>query len=228
MSDILLKTFTIMTSKNLIIYTLGTALTVSATQAATVSVGGLILPSVQDRQGTDLVDNSIIQVGYLLGLNPSTDLNVPENSTKIDWNSFVAIAGFGSPKSDGVYDTRISSTFGPGTFFGDGLTFDTETDFGTPSQIPVRLAIRVFDSTTDTDGALFNTFISSKSVFVLEEPNALDPNAGRGDFSVDERGEDGLFWQGTPFLTNVDPIPEPSTSISVLLGLGLLLGSRRR
>jgi len=200
----------------------------TSAHAATVSVGGLVIPSLLDENGLSLADGSIVQVGYLLGLDPSLDLDIPANSLNIDWNSFTAITGIGSPNSVGVNDTRVDSTFGPGTFFGDGLSFETADggDFGTPSGIPVRLAVRVFDSTTGPDGAKFNTFTSSKSVFILENPNDLDPNAGRGDFSVDTAGEAGLFWQGTPFHTTV--VPEPSTSLSALLGLALLVGARRR
>jgi len=217
-----------MIPKYLLISALGFSLLGTAVQAAIVNVGGLVIPSLQDKSGATLPDNSIVQVGYLLGLEPSTDLDVPANAASIDWSSFTAITGVGSPMSTGVFDTRISSTFGSGTFFGDGLTFDTETDFGNPSEIPVRLAVRVFDSTIGISGAQFNTFTSSKSAFILELPDALNPNAGRGDFSIDDAGESGLFWQGTPFRTSVDAIPEPSTSLSALLGLGLLIGARRR
>lgn len=219
-----------MTLKFSLTAALGIVLLGSAVQAATVNVGGLVLPSLLDESGSNLPDGSIVQVGYLLGLDPSVDLNIPVNAMNIDWNSFVALSGAGSPNSAGVNDTRISSIFGPGTFFGDGLSFESSDggDFGSPSVIPVRLAVRVFDSIAGINGAMFNTFTSSKGAFILENPDALNPNAGRGDFSIDDAGESGLFWQGTPFRTTVIAIPEPSTSLSALLGLGLLIGTRRR
>ena len=218
-----------MTHKFLFSSALGLGLMSASVNAATVTVGGLVLPPLMDENGTNpLPDGSIVQVGYLLGLSPSVDLDTPGGFALLDWNSFVPLTGVGSPNSSGINDTRVSSIFGSGTFFGDGLEFESGDggDFGTPTGIPVRLAVRVFDSTTGVN-ALFNTFTSSGDSFILEDPSALDPNAGRGDFSINDVSDSGLFWQGTPFQTTV-AIPEPSTSLSALLGLTLLAGSRRR
>lgn len=195
-------------------------------QAATVNVGGIVLAPFQDAGGNTLPDGSIIQVGYLLGLDPSVDLSNPVNAANIDWNSFTAIAGFGSARDAGNYDTRVSSIFGPGGFFADGLEFDTDTDFGAPSELPVRIALRVFDSTTDTN-ANFNTYTGSSARFILEPPGAVpSPDLGRADIDING-GDSDLVWQGDPFRTTV-AIPEPSTSLSMLLGLGLLASRRRR
>ncbi|YCM45344.1 PEP-CTERM sorting domain-containing protein [Verrucomicrobiaceae bacterium 227] len=218
-----------MTSKSLIITGLRFSLLCSVSQAASVNVGGVVETPFRNSEGNILPDGSIIQIGYLLGVDTSTDLSAPENLAKIDWNSFTALTGFGSPKSADNYDTRVSSIFGEGGFFGDALVFDSETDFGVPSELPVRMALRVFDSSTGTANALFNTYTSSADTFILELPNALDTNAGRADIDIGAGGGDSrIIWQGTPFLTDVEAIPEPSTSLSALLGLGLLIGARRR
>lgn len=215
-----------MTSKSVtIVAGLGLSLLSSVSQAANVSTSGVILPSLQDRSGSTLPDGSIVQVGFLLGLPVGTDLTEPANIASIDWDSFTAITGVGSPNNTGDYDTRTSSIFGAGTFFGENLNFDdADPIFG---GLPVRVAVRIFDSIDAIGNADFNTYTSSNDFFILESPDPLNPNAGRADFSINTEADPGLIWQGTPFQTSV-AVPEASTSLSALLGLTLLLGARRR
>ncbi|MGB0145089.1 MAG: hypothetical protein ACPGAP_09980, partial [Akkermansiaceae bacterium] len=58
-------------------------------QAVSVNVGGIILAPLQNSDGSsNLPDGSIIQVGYLLGIGNSGDLDTPAAIAAIDWNSF--------------------------------------------------------------------------------------------------------------------------------------------
>ena len=197
-------------------------------QAVSVNVGGIILAPLQNSDGSsNLPDGSIIQVGYLLGIGNSGDLDTPAAIAAIDWNSFTPITGLGSPRDSGSYDTRVTSLFSPAGFFADGLAFDSDLDFGSPSGLPVRIALRVFDSTTATVGANYNTYTGVDDRFLLELPAPPDTSAGRADIDIDSAGQAGIVWEGTPFRTDL-VIPEPSSSMALILGSLLLLGRSRR
>jgi hypothetical protein len=196
-------------------------------QGANITLSGLVLPTLQDAGGNALDDGSVVQVGYLLGLSTGQDLSDAGNVANIDWTSFTALTGQGSENSTGDFDTRISSLFGSGTFFGENLVFD-DADAIFAQGLPVRVAVRVYDSVSDITGAPYNTYTSATDAFILESPDALNPNAGRADFSINDVSDSGLIWQWdeTPFQTGA--IPEPSTILSSFLVIGMLLGRRRR
>lgn len=197
-------------------------------QGANITLSGLVLPTLQDADGNALDDGSVVQVGYLLGLSTGQDLSDAGNVANIDWSSFTALTGQGSANSAGDFDTRISSLFGSGTFFGENLVFD-DADAIFAQGLPVRVAVRFYDSVSDTTGANYNTYTSATDAFILESPDALNPNAGRADFSINDVSDSGLIWEGTPFQTSeLDAIPEPSTILSSFLAFGMLLGQRRR
>ncbi|MDA7882082.1 PEP-CTERM sorting domain-containing protein [Akkermansiaceae bacterium] len=199
------------------------ALTIGGAQAATVQISGSTFVNFRDSGGNPLAVGSAVQIGYFSGVDPTTS---GADFTPSDWNSFQAILGI---------DTSIASTgfrtqsFGAGfeAVFNDSVEIDT-ADLGLPDSYPVRLGFRFFDTTGDsTTGSNFNTVVRDDGNWLFNDPDgfaATPPSPGISGDTPD------LFWQDStnPFSTSISAIPEPSTSLSALLGLALLAGARRR
>jgi len=197
--------------------------------AATLTLQGNGLSTLFDSTNVRLVDTSIVQVGYFLGVDSNLS---PEDFTELNWASFTPLTGDGSPNPRVDIRTRtqgaFTSVYSLGTVTLDDAGGDTIPPF------PIRFGVRIFD-TTDPAGlatADYNTTSSSvdgwKDTGVVTNPPTPNPNLG---FAQGGTGANpALFWQDSanPFLTSITVIPEPSTSLSVLLGLSLLTGARRR
>ena len=205
--------------------TLSIAVAISASAySATLNIGGTSFVPFNGQDGANLPDGSIIQLGYFLGLDPQTD---PSTFDDDQWNLFTPILGIGAPISD---SRNIATDFGTGEF-DLGIAFDTEVD-SLPA-FPVRIAVRIFDSTTTIDDqTFFNTLSSNTDDWILELPQGtpITPGTGRADLNIDSAGQADLFFQDNDnrFATSIQPIPEPGTSLTAFLGAALLLGARRR
>lgn len=201
--------------------------------AAVFSVSGATAWSLYDSTGTTpLAAVSIVQLGFFPSIDASVD---PATYTPAQWSSFVPIAGLGSlnPSKDIVI--RFVSAANP-SIFGFNHTFEDLDNTPFPSLDPVRLGYKIFDSNDPNSGS-FNVVSTNAAQWVLSNQNQgpLDqgPVVRIGRASDDTSPEDsnpGLAWQSGPSgaFSTVIAIPEPSTSLSALLGLGLLVGTRRR
>lgn len=207
---------------------LATLLGVFPASAATLTLQGNGLSTLFDPSGTRLVDGSIVQVGYFLGVTPSTS---PADYSAADWMSFTPLAGLGSLNSDIDIRTRTQGSFESVYSLGTITLDDGNGDILPP--LPTRFGIRIFNTTDpgalavanyNTTSASFSQWTSSG---VITDPPTPDPilSYAQGGSAANP----SLFWQdaSNPFTTSI-AIPEPSTSISSLLGLSFLLGARRR
>lgn len=195
---------------------------------ATLTLQGNGLSTLGDAAGTPLTDGSIVQVGYFLGVDTSLS---PKEYTQANWESFVAFTGANTDNSRIDIRTRTQGAFRSVYTLGT-LEFDDSTGDRLPP-LPARFGIRIFD-TIDSAGisnANYNTVSSSSNTWftsgVATDPPTPDPILGfaQGGASANP----ALAWQdnANPFNTSI-AVPEPSTSLSALLGLGLLIGVRRR
>jgi hypothetical protein len=180
------------------------------TQAASVNVNGAITGSLQNRLGENLPDGSVVEVGYFLGVNITTPVGdyTPNNL----WDTFTVIRT--------VQTSKIFNFFDAGADL-SGAAFDSDADF---DALPRRVGVRFTDSASGD----FNIYTIDGTASELELAVGTPPAFGTGEADLSLDGATAnVAWLGTPFRTTV-AVPEPSTSLSALLGLGLLIGARRR
>ena len=177
--------------------------------------------------GNPLPVGSGVQIGYFLGLSA---VDKPSASfTPADWDLFQPILGIDTPIASGGFRTLNAGAPGFESIFNDAVEIDT-ADLGLPDTYPVRLGFRFFDTTgNSTAGVDFNTVTRDDGNWRFNDPDgfgATPPSPGISGDTPD------LAWQdaANPFQTSIPgiAIPEPGTSLSALLGLALLAGTRRR
>ena len=203
-------------------------LAVSPVFSATFSFGGNGLSTLSTRGGANLPDDSIIQVGYFLGVESSKS---PADYSLDDWSSFTPIAGLGSLNSRLDLRTRSGGAFTSVYALGNVTLDDTMGD--TLPALPSRFGVRVFDTTDPLGiGTADYNIVSAPldrwfSSGVVTDPPAPDPNFGYAQGGTG--ANPSLVWQGAPFATSITTVvPEPSSLLSALVGFGLLASRRRR
>lgn len=184
---------------------------ISQVHAVNVNINGVITAPLQNALGENLPDGSLVEIGYFLGVDLSTD--VTGFTANNIWDTFTVLRLSETGTQFNFFDAGASLT---------GTAFDSDNDF---DALPRRVGVRITDSATGD----FNIYTINSSATELELPIGTPPAFGTGeaDLSIDADTQN-VVWLGTPFLTDVTAIPEPSTSLSALLGLGLLIGARRR
>ncbi len=205
-----------------------------STSAATFSLSTASAWSFYDdaAQTSPLAAGSVVQVGFFLGIDATTN---PSTFTEEQWNTFTPIVGIGSLNPMQTLAIRFANVDNPSVFGGAfAFTDADDTPFGTTD--PIRLGFRIFDSEDPTQGE-FNTVSNFEDAWVLTNQNQQDTDQGPilriGRSAGDTTPGDSnprLAWQddSSPFATTIQVVPEPSTSLTALLGLGLLIGARRR
>lgn len=189
-------------------------------QGVTVSVQGLA-DTITGFDGDVIQDGSRVEIGYFLGVDASVDPTTYSASGA--WDTFTVLGTT-------TTQTVLFDTIDGGADY-TGQDFDSDTDFSAlPADqqgagLDVRIGVRIFD---DLESGRFNTYTILGDPARLEEPQAPPiPGAGTADLTTTGAR---IVWEdnANPFQTSIAAIPEPSTSLSALLGLGLLIGSRRR
>lgn len=193
------------------------ALATSLSSAAEFEIGGGSFANLLDVNGDNLAAGSIVQVGYFLGV-PVDRSGV--DFIQADWDSFTPL----------LSAETFNASNGFESVFQFNNTFDTDLDAEVlPTSFPVQLGFRIFDSTTSPDGANFNTVLRDVSTWTLNDPTTI-PAPTPPSPTINSTDDTLIFWEDSsnPFQTSIEAIPEPSTSLSALLGFALLAGSRRR
>ena len=103
---------------------------------------------------------------------------------------------------------------------------------GTGAQT-LQFGIRFFNNSTKGGSTFFNTVTNEAWRFAFS-PDGTNPPPTDSEMFLDPIAGGptvaSAIWEGgaaSAFKTTV-PVPEPSSSLTLLLGAGLLLGSRRR
>lgn len=192
--------------------------------SATITIKGSDLLGVltfRDASDAQLTTGSILQVGYFNGID--TALN-PSSYTEAQWNTFTPVTGIGSANATKL--TAINSVGSYDLAANGHNELDTDTD-----SLPAansRLGIRVFNSTTSTATADFNTFTVFDVNWTFTDPSDLLSFTEPELFLFSET-DTGLAWQAggaDAFRTSITAVPEPSSL--ALLGLGALTLTFRR
>jgi len=172
---------------------------------------------------TPLANGDLVQLGYFTTAGPG---NGGAFDNFVNINTVMMAIGVGSATPGG-----FSST----VEFRDGNDGDVPVNwFGPNSSNPIQFGIRYFDAATEGAATFFNTVTHPDWVFQFEsdDNNKFTQEMILEPFSGDQNQIDTMIWEGGPasaFNTSVEAmIPEPSTSLSALLGFALLAGSRRR
>ena len=197
-------------------YTLELLLVTAATApAATLTIVmsnnnnafNLTNPFLDSTGSNFLANGDLVQLGYF------ETAGAPVNNGD-SFDSFVAVE-------------TVSFAVGADGKFTDQVTLDDESDLpGTGSQT-LQFGLRIFDASTIAAANFFNTVTDDEWVFSFSNanppPTPSELNLAPGFGATDPVWQDA----GNPLKTSIT-IPEPSTSLTALLGLALLTGKRRR
>lgn len=162
----------------------------------------------QDSAGSNLANGDLVQLGYF------EIAGTPGNNGG-SFDSFVAVES-------------VSFAVGADGKFTDQVTLDDQIDLpGTNSQT-LQFGLRIFDASTSAAATFFNTVTDDEWQFSFSTANP-PPTPSELNL-VPNFGAENPVWQdaGAPFRTSITNIPEPSTSLTALLGLAFLAGKRRR
>lgn len=162
--------------------------------------------------GDHLSAGSQVQVGAFVGVDLSKS---GADFTTVDWESFNPFLGTGSSNPD-----EVIGTFSAGEEFESVFQINSEldTELGDllPSDFPVRLGFRIFDTTGGSlEGVAYNTVVRDVSTWVFNDPEIItnqppSPSIGASDDSL-------IFWEDSenPFQTSIEVIDD-ATRIEVL------------
>ncbi|MDB4438130.1 PEP-CTERM sorting domain-containing protein [bacterium] len=168
-----------------------------------------------DKAGTALGSSSLVQFGFFAdGTAPSNEGDSFDGFTSVD-SVLIELGVGGNP--DGSFSQTI--------------ILDNATDLpgGTPATL--QFGLRIFDGSNEGNSEFFNTVTNEAWEFTFTDQNPppppseilLDPILGAAVVA-------SSIWEGgssSAFGTSI-AVPEPSTFLSALLGLGLLASRRRR
>lgn len=197
-------------------YTLALLLATAATApAATLTIVmsnnnnafNLTNPFLDSTGSNFLANGDLVQLGYF-------------ETTGTPGNNGGSFDGFVAVES-------VSFAVGADGKFTDQVTLDDANDLpGTNSQ-ELQFGLRIFDASTIAAANFFNTVTDDEWVFSFSNANP-PPTPSELNLAPDFGATDPV-WQdaGNPLQTSIT-IPEPSTSLTALLGLALLAGKRRR
>ncbi len=167
---------------------------------ASITIGGGSFANVLDGLGDSLTEGSQVQVGSFDGVEPSKS---GADFTSVDWQSFNPFLGIGSSNPDEVIGT-FSAGEGFESVFQINSELDAELGDLFPSEFPVRLGFRVFDTTESSlEGVAYNTVVRDVSTWLFNDPEIItnqppSPSIGTSDDSL-------MFWEdnGNPFQTSI-------------------------
>ena len=169
--------------------------------AASITIGGGSFANVLNELGENISAGSQVQVGSFVGVDPSKS---GAEFTSVDWESFDPFLGIGSSNPDEVIGT-FSAGEGFESVFQINSELDTELGDLLPSEFPVRLGFRIFDTTgSSLEGVAYNTVVRDVSTWVFNDPEILTnqpptPSIATVDDAL-------MFWEDSenPFQTTIE------------------------
>ncbi len=177
----------------------GATLTINLTNSSFAGTNAFL-----DSGGTPLDDGDLVVLGYF-----------SDGSSNFD--NFVSI-------NTASYQVGVN-----GAFTAVANLDDTVDLIGAPAAADYRFGMRIFDAPTEVAATNFNTVTDDAWVFSFWNGVGVPPT--NSSMSVDPQfGAPAPIWQdaGNPLQTSITIVPEPSTSLTALLGLAFLTGKRRR
>ena len=168
---------------------------------ASITIGGGSFANVLNGLGENISAGSQVQVGSFVGVDPSKS---GAEFTSVDWESFDPFLGIGSSNPDEVIGT-FSAGEGFESVFQINSELDTELGDLLPSEFPVRLGFRIFDTTgSSLEGVAYNTVVRDVSTWVFNDPEILTnqpptPSIATVDDAL-------IFWEDSenPFQTTIE------------------------
>lgn len=162
-----------------------------------------------DENSVNLLSGDLVQLGYFETAGAPT-------TNGDSFNSFVPIE-------------TVAFTVGVSGEFSDTADLIDTVDLPSTNSQQLQFGLRIFNAPAEGTATRFNTVTDSDWTFTFwngvgapptNSSMALDPNFGI----------EAPVWQdsGNPFQTSITIVPEPSTSLTALLGLAFLTGKRRR
>ena len=168
---------------------------------ASITIGGGSFANVLNGLGENISAGSQVQVGSFVGVDPSKS---GAEFTSVDWESFDPFLGIGSSNPDEVIGT-FSAGEGFESVFQINSELDTELGDLLPTEFPVRLGFRIFDTTgSSLEGVAYNTVVRDVSTWVFNDPEILTnqpptPSIATVDDAL-------IFWEDSenPFQTTIE------------------------
>ena len=168
---------------------------------ASITIGGGSFANVLNGLGENISAGSQVQVGSFVGVDPSKS---GAEFTSVDWESFDPFLGIGSSNPDEVIGT-FSAGEGFESVFQINSELDAELGDLLPSEFPVRLGFRIFDTTgSSLEGVAYNTVVRDVSTWVFNDPEILTnqpptPSIATVDDAL-------IFWEDSenPFQTTIE------------------------
>lgn len=188
----------------------GASLTINAQN----TFAGLANPFT-DEGGTALGSGSLVQFGFFAdGTAPRNEGDPFDGFTSID-SVLIELGVDGNPEGS----------------FSQTIRLDNTTDLPGVPPTTVQFGFRIFDGSDEGNSGFFNTVTNEDWEFTFTDQNPppppseilLDPILGAAVVA-------SSIWEGgsaSAFGTSI-AVPEPSTFLSALIGLGLLATRRRR
>ena len=168
---------------------------------ASITIGGGSFANVLNGLGENISAGSQVQVGSFVGVDPSKS---GAEFTSVDWESFDPFLGIGSSNPDEVIGT-FSAGEGFESVFQINSELDTELGDLLPTEFPVRLGFRIFDTTgSSLEGVAYNTVVRDVSTWIFNDPEILTnqpptPSIATVDDAL-------IFWEDSenPFQTTIE------------------------
>ena len=167
---------------------------------ASITIGGGSFANVLNGLGDALPEGSQIQVGSFDGVEPSKS---GADFTSVDWQSFNPFLGIGSTNPDEVIGT-FSAGEGLESVFQISSELDAELGDLFPSEFPVRLGLRIFDTTENSlEGVAYNTVVRDVSTWIFNDPKVITNQPPTPSIATED--DSLMFWEDNenPFQTSI-------------------------
>ncbi|MDB4511309.1 hypothetical protein N9081_05170 [Akkermansiaceae bacterium] len=167
---------------------------------ASITIGGGSFANVLNGLGDALPEGSQIQVGSFDGVEPSKS---GADFTSVDWQSFNPFLGIGSTNPDEVIGT-FSAGEGLESVFQINSDLDAELGDLFPSEFPVRLGLRIFDTTANSlEGVAYNTVVRDVSTWIFNDPEVITNQPPTPSIATED--DSLMFWEDNenPFQTSI-------------------------
>ena len=190
---------------------------------ASITIGGGSFANVLNGLGDALPEGSQIQVGSFDGVEPSKS---GADFTSVDWQSFNPFLGIGSTNPDEVIGT-FSAGEGLESVFQISSELDAELGDLFPSEFPVRLGLRIFDTTANSlEGVAYNTVVRDVSTWVFNDPEVITNQPPTPSIATED--DSLMFWEDNenPFQTSITTTDDSTRIEELEAQLAIVIAER--